>query len=512
MLRTWAWTCVLISIMILVSCRTTGNSRTLYLNSESLVGLDVVPIIEEAIRSGVKDIRFSSGSFRMESLLEIENAENIRMVGKQSQLNLYSLPSEPGPAIIKLFNVRHVTLKNISLNSNRQLFTTNRLLHSIFIYNSSHLVFKNINLLNSLGDGMQIAADVNRQEVLSRDIVIQNCNTTNSLRNGLSLIHCSDVRIDHSSYNMSNGTPPEAGIDIEPDEDNVRPGVYNVSIKNVEILGNKGNGIAIPYIGVPENITIEDCDISQNGSGIYTCGKNISIIGNSISGNSKYGINSIRYPGYNVPPDSVLIKSNTITDHQMGIYYRGLGGLITTNTISDTRDEGIELRRETGYVSTAVVSHNKIMNIEGQAAIASDMDSLEILQNRIMNCKENGIALHAGINEVSRNELVNCIGYSILVNDAVGNVVDNTIKSGSNHFIWFNGFEHTKTGGIIERNKLCTSKPLEVPYILDTSGRILKYAGNSLKVPDTDKNLVLLKSKPAIFSDRKDRVKIANEE
>lgn len=482
------------------------------MNSESLVGLDVVPIIEEAIRNGVKDIRFSSGSFRLESLLEIENAENIRMVGKHTQLNLYSLPSEPGPAIIKLFNVKHVTLKNISLNSNRQLFTTDRLLHSIFIYNSSHLEFKNISLLNSLGDGMQIAADVNRDEVLSRDIVIQNCNTTNSFRNGLSLIHCSDVRIDHSSFNMSNGARPEAGIDIEPDVDSIRPGVYNVIIKNVEIQGNKGNGIAIPYIGVPQDITIEDCSIFQNSSGIYTCGKNISIIGNSITGNSKYGISSIRYSGYNVPPDSVLIKSNTITDHQMGIYYRGFGGLITRNTISDTRDEGMELRRETGFVSEAKVSHNKIMNIRGQAAVASDIDSLEILQNRIMNCTENGIALHAGINTVSRNDLINCIGYSILVNDAVGNVVDNTIKGGGNHFIWFNGYEHTKTGGIIERNKLYSSQPIQVPYILDTSGRILRYAGNTLKVPDTDKSLVLLESKPTVFGDKRKQVKIKNEE
>jgi hypothetical protein len=497
--------------MVFVSCKTTSNNKTLYLNSESLVGVDVVPIIEEAIKNGCQEIRFSKGQFRMESLLEIENSDNLRMIGRHSELTLYTLPAEAGPAIIKLYDTNHFILKNITLNSNREQFKTDRLLHSIFVYNSSHIELTNLNLLNSLGDGIQIAAEVNQDDELSKDILIRNCKTTNSTRNGLSLIHCADIRIEDSSFNLSNGSPPEAGIDIEPDEDSIRPGVYNVVIHNVEIHGNKGNGIAIPYIGVSEDITIEHCIIHQNSSGIYTCGKDINIIRNSITGNSKYGICSIRYPGFNVPPDSVVIESNTITDHQMGIYYRGFGGLITRNTIAGTKDEGIELRNETGYISTAVVNHNRIMNIQGQAAIASDIDTLEVSQNRISNCKEIGIALHAGINEVFGNQLSDCIGYSILVNDAVSHVTNNTIKNGKNYFIWFNGYEHTRTGGIISENKLYSFTPLQVPYILDTSGRITRFAGNILKVPNSKIDLVLLKSKPQVFEDTMHQVKISDE-
>lgn len=502
---------VINAYMIFVSCKTTTNNRALYLNSESLAGVDVVPIIEEAIKNGCQEIRFSKGQFRMESLLEIENSENLKMVGKQSQLTLHALPAEAGPAIIKLYNTKHFVLKNISLNGNRQKFKTERLLHSIFVYNSSDIVFNNLDLLNSLGDGIQIAADVNRDEVLSKDILIRNCRTTNSTRNGLSLIHCADITIENSSFNLTNGSSPEAGIDIEPDEDSIRPGVYDVVIRNVEIHGNKGNGIAIPYIGVSEDVTIEHCSIHQNSSGIYTCGKDITINRNSITENSKYGICSIRYPGYNVPPDSLVIKSNTITDHQMGIYYRGFGGLITRNTITHTRDEGIELRKEADYVSSAVVSHNIIQNIEGQAAIASDMDTLEIRQNRIANCKETGIALHAGINEVTGNQLTACTGYSILVNDAVSQVSNNIIKNGKNYFIWFNGYEHTETGGIIDENKLYSTTQLQVPYILDTSGRITKFVGNTLKVPNTNIDVVLLKSKPQVFEDTMHQVKISDE-
>jgi len=507
----WVVFLVIGASMIFVSCKTTTNNRTLFLKSEALSGVDVVPIIEEAIKNGCREIRFSKGQFRMESLLEIENSENLKLIGKHSQLFLSTLPAEAGPAVIKLHNTKYFTLKNISVNSNRHLFKTDRLLHSIFVYNSSDIVFNNLDLLNSLGDGIQIAADVNQDEVLSKDILIRNCRTTNSTRNGLSLIHCADITVENSSFNLSNGSPPEAGIDIEPDEDSIRPGVYDVVIRNTEIHGNKGNGIAIPYIGVSENITIEHCSIHQNSSGIYTCGKDISIIKNSIAGNSNYGINSIRYPGYNVPPDSVVIQSNSITDHQMGIYYRGFGGLITRNTISDTRDEGIELRNETGYVSTAVVSHNRIMNIQGHAAIASDLDTLEIRQNRISNCKQNGIALHAGINEVTDNQVSDCSGYSILVNDAVSHVTNNTIKNGKNYFIWFNGSGHTKTGGMIEENKLYSNTQLQVPYILDTSGRITNYTGNTLKVPYSNINVVLLKNKPQVFEDNMHQVKISDE-
>ena len=62
-------------------------------------------------------------------------------------------------------------------------------------------------------------------------------------RQGLSIVDASGVLITHSMFRDTRGTPPAAGIDLEPDRPEQR--IKNVRILNSEFVNNQGEGIKL---------------------------------------------------------------------------------------------------------------------------------------------------------------------------------------------------------------------------------------------------------------------------
>ena len=75
--------------------------------------------------------------------------------------------------------------------------------------------------------------------IACEDIVVSNIVSTNNRRQGLSIGRV-DITIRDSEFSYSNGTSPECGIDIEPDD----PGIADhVSIENCVLRGNRKYGL-----------------------------------------------------------------------------------------------------------------------------------------------------------------------------------------------------------------------------------------------------------------------------
>jgi parallel beta-helix repeat protein len=104
--------------------------------------------------------------------------------------------------------------------------------------------------------------------IASDDVVVANIVSTNNRRQGLSIGRGNNIKIRDSEFSNSNGTAPECGIDIEPDD----PGVSNkVSIENCVLRGNRRYGL-LAYKR-SQNTTIRRCTVENNGScGIVTVG------------------------------------------------------------------------------------------------------------------------------------------------------------------------------------------------------------------------------------------------
>ncbi|MUV15134.1 glycosyl hydrolase family 28-related protein [Noviluteimonas gilva] len=161
--------------------------------------------------------------------------------------------------------------------------------HAVFVRGSQRVTVRDMRLSDCWGDGMSIGAALvyGAAPIPSEDIVVSNIVSTNNRRQGLSIGRGTNITVRDSEFSYSNGTAPECGIDIEPDD----PGISDhVSIENCVLRGNRKYGL-LAYKR-SQNTTIRRCTVISNGScGIVTVGSTaIAITQCSVRMNSATGI------------------------------------------------------------------------------------------------------------------------------------------------------------------------------------------------------------------------------
>jgi hypothetical protein len=96
---------------------------------------------------------------------------------------------------------------------------------------------------DSGGDGIIIGPGGNPFITPSRNVIIKDCVLDNNRRQGISVTAAENVLIDRCIMKNTNGTPPAAGIDIEP----FRPEhvFKNIVVSNCTMRDNAGYGLEI---------------------------------------------------------------------------------------------------------------------------------------------------------------------------------------------------------------------------------------------------------------------------
>ncbi|BCT93322.1 hypothetical protein LYSHEL_23460 [Lysobacter helvus] len=193
--------------------------------------------------------------------------------------------------VIYAYKVSDVEISGGRVTGDRynHLGTTGEWGHAVFVRGSQRVTVRDMLLSDCWGDGMSIGAALvfNGDPIPSEDVVVANVVCTNNRRQGLSIGRGNNVVIRDSEFSNSNGTAPECGIDIEPDD----PGISNVvSIENCVLRGNKKYGLMAYKRST--NTSIRRCTIEKNGScGIVTVGTNsMRIEANTIRLNSATGV------------------------------------------------------------------------------------------------------------------------------------------------------------------------------------------------------------------------------
>ena len=135
------------------------------------------------------------------------------------------------------------------------------------IYGGTNVKIMGITCANSGGDGIYIAGG---RRPFSKDIVLKDVVTDNNYRQGISVISVDGLLIEDSVLWGTEGTPPGAGIDFEPNKPTER--LTGITVKNCVIEKNQSYGIWV-YTGnltpdsMPVQITIEGGRVADNGAG-----------------------------------------------------------------------------------------------------------------------------------------------------------------------------------------------------------------------------------------------------
>lgn len=153
------------------------------------------------------------------------------------------------------------------------------------ILGASHLVVEGVTAKELWGDGFYVSNS-------STDVTFCGVSGLHNRRQGLSVISVNGMVVKDSTFNDTDGTAPQAGIDIEP---NSGDSVQNVQILNSTANGNTGAGMFI-YGSASgarvTNVTYDGNTLMNNkesGFDFYSA-SNITLTNNRISGNAGYAI------------------------------------------------------------------------------------------------------------------------------------------------------------------------------------------------------------------------------
>ncbi len=128
-----------------------------------------------------------------------------------------------------------------------------------------------LTLADSGGDGIYLGVAGSR--AYTRNVHIKDVVLDNNYRQGISVIGCESLLIEDCVFRNTWGTPPEAGIDLEPNHPGER--LTDCTIRNCIFENNRGFGIQIyanPLDSTSEDLSVlfENCVVrSDYGGGIY---------------------------------------------------------------------------------------------------------------------------------------------------------------------------------------------------------------------------------------------------
>ena len=140
--------------------------------------------------------------------------------------------------------------------------------HCISFRGSSNIVIRNLTLKSSGGDGIYISNSKSRGPC--KNVLIENIISDDHHRQGLSVISAVDLIIRNCKFINTSGTPPQCGIDLEPNNENDM--LVNNLIENCEFYGNSAGGISIflPWLKTPVSIVVRNCKVYKNSYGLRT--------------------------------------------------------------------------------------------------------------------------------------------------------------------------------------------------------------------------------------------------
>lgn len=148
----------------------------------------------------------------------------------------------------------HISGVGAKVVADRSSYRSGEQRHGIYIWGAQSVLIEGLESNGHGGDGFYIGGPRNNP---SSDIVLSGVSTHNNRRQGLSITSARRVDVLNSNFINANGTPPEFGIDIEPNEP--QDIISQIRIVCSNTSENRGGGILIYLYKL--NATSSDVDI-----------------------------------------------------------------------------------------------------------------------------------------------------------------------------------------------------------------------------------------------------------
>ena len=148
---------------------------------------------------------------------------------------------------------------------NRNEYSSGQQRHALSIHTCDGVTVRGLTIRDSGGAGIMIYGGGG--SAYSKNITVENVKSLNNKRDGITIVSAENVWVRNSEFSGSNGSRPEAGVVLEPDNPNER--LVNINFSNCKFAGNNGSGV---HFGVfaqnsgsrPVSVKIVDSEFSNN--------------------------------------------------------------------------------------------------------------------------------------------------------------------------------------------------------------------------------------------------------
>lgn len=248
-----------------------------------------------------------AGTYMINALTSINMRSHTRLqMDPLAQLDAIPNSSERS-YVIKAWRLNNVEITGGSIVGERvkHIGTTGEWGMGIDILASANVFVHDLNVSYCWGDGIYIGAIGSPGvAVVSSDVTVNHVVSSTNRRQGLSLGPVQRVYIANSTFANSNGTAPQAGIDIEPSTQGT---AQNIRVEASTFTGNVGNGMEL-HDFVTGLVVTGSTFKGNNGFGVLSVGTASSqLTQNLMTENGLKGV------GMTSTSHDFQIASNTIT-------------------------------------------------------------------------------------------------------------------------------------------------------------------------------------------------------
>jgi hypothetical protein len=170
--------------------------------------------------------------------LEIKSNRNILF--NRGSIIYLKPSSKPNYEIIRIHSKKNVKIFSAKVVGDRtkHLNKKGEWGMGISIISSSNVKVINANIRDCWGDGIYLGES---NGIASHNITISNGIIDNNRRNGISVISADGLYISNIILSNTNGTNPQAGIDLEPNRNDNK--LININMKNIYTFNNFHQGV-----------------------------------------------------------------------------------------------------------------------------------------------------------------------------------------------------------------------------------------------------------------------------
>ena len=263
--------------MLIFACAMAANASSVKVSSFGYDSQDSTRFIQQALDSDVRTIILDrqDGPWITLPLLARSNKKfivepGVELVAKRGEFKgkrdyLFTLD---GVTNFTLRGGAASTFRMWKCDYQKPPYARSEWRYTLRIVRSANVLVENMRFVESGGDGIVVGVD-------SRDVTIRNCVCDRNHRQGISVTSCENLLIENTVLSNTDGTPPQAGIDFEPDRPTEK--LVNCVMRNCLVENNTGNGYEI-YLdklnsgSAPVSIAFENCRSVGNKISVSICG------------------------------------------------------------------------------------------------------------------------------------------------------------------------------------------------------------------------------------------------